>query len=50
MDTRMRVEVGLIFLVTHTVVETKSIFMREITAIEPDWPAELAPRYWKKSR
>lgn len=34
----------------HEVVETKSVFMRELTAIEPDWPAELAPRYWKKTR
>ncbi|KAI9010131.1 P-loop containing nucleoside triphosphate hydrolase protein [Hyaloraphidium curvatum] len=38
------------WVVFHEVVETKSIFMRELTAIEPNWAAELAPRYWKQAR
>ncbi|EPQ32387.1 uncharacterized protein PFL1_00583 [Pseudozyma flocculosa PF-1] len=38
------------FVIYHEVVETSKRFMRDLTAIEQDWLAELAPHYYEYAR
>jgi len=37
------------FVIFHEVVQTSKIFMREVSAIQPQWLSELAPHYYEFS-
>jgi ATP-dependent RNA helicase DHX8/PRP22 len=37
------------WVVYHTIVQTSKEYMREVTAIDPKWLVELAPKFFKKA-